>query len=163
MIVCLDRCLFIQNYTWRQNPIIFQVQVATIKTYNFYWKQVKRLKQWFDWDWDEGSRAWQDFLLHFYFFMKMVVIFLQENIHTVTVIWNWDFSWLKDFVFMNCETYLALECFPKCPWSTAFEKSKIHQPNLEKLQFKGSKIEAFSLFLWKNSENRTKMLQSCCL
>ena len=43
---------------------------------------------------------------------------------------------------MNCETNLALECTAKPP---GFEKSKLHQPNPEKLQFKGSKIWAFLL------------------
>ena len=46
----------------------------------------------------------------------------------------WDFLWRKNFVCMICETYLALECVPKSPWPTAFEKLKIHQPNLKKLQ-----------------------------
>ena len=36
-----------------------------------------------------------------------------------------DFLWHKNFVCMNCETYLALECFLKSPWPTAFEKLKI--------------------------------------
>ena len=35
---------------------------------------------------------------------------------------------------MNCETYIALEFVSKSPLPTAFEKSKIHQPNLKKLQ-----------------------------
>ena len=64
---------------------------------------------------------------------------------------------------MNCETYLALECAPKPPWPTGFEKSKIHQPNPEELQFKGSKIEAFLLVFEENAENWVKMLQSCFL
>ena len=46
---------------------------------------------------------------------------------------------------MNCDAFLGLEHAPKPPWPTGFEKSKIHQPNLEKLQFEGSKIEAFLL------------------
>ena len=57
----------------------------------------------------------------------------------------WDILWPKNFVFMNCETYLALEYAHKPTWPTGFEKSEIHQPNLEKLQFKGSRIEAFLL------------------
>ena len=43
---------------------------------------------------------------------------------------------------MNCETCIALECAPKPPRPTGFEKSKIHQHNPEEMQFKGSKIEA---------------------
>ena len=69
----------------------------------------------------------------------------------------WDFLWHKNFIFMNCETYLTSECSLRPPWPTAFEKSKIHQPNLEKLWFKGSKIEAFLLdfqhFPSKSSKN----------
>ena len=60
------------------------------------------------------------------------------------------------FVCMNCECYLALECVPKSPWPTAFEKWKIHQPNLEKLQIWGSKIEAFLLVFEENAENRAE-------
>ena len=55
----------------------------------------------------------------------------------------WEFLWHKNCVCMNCETNLALECAHKSSWPTAFEKSKIHQPNLEKLQFEGCKILPF--------------------
>ena len=55
----------------------------------------------------------------------------------------WDILWPKYSVCMNCETHLALECAPKPSWPTGFEKSEIHQANPKKLQFKGSKIEAF--------------------
>ena len=71
--------------------------------------------------------------------------------YTVIVIWEWIYRCnlevflTQKFFCMNCETYLALECAPKPPWPTGFEKSKIHQPNPEELQFKGSKIEAFLL------------------
>ena len=75
----------------------------------------------------------------------------------------WDVLWHKKFVCMNCETYLALECYPKSPWPTAFEKSKINWPNLEKLQFKGSKIEGFLLVFEEIANNHAKMLQSCFL
>ena len=44
---------------------------------------------------------------------------------------------------MKCETYLTLEYVQKPSWPVAFEKSKIYQPNLEKLQFEGCKILAF--------------------
>ena len=47
----------------------------------------------------------------------------------------WDFLWHKSFVCIICEIYVALEYAHKPPWPTGFEKSKIHQPNLEKLQF----------------------------
>ena len=57
----------------------------------------------------------------------------------------WDILWHKNFVCMNCETNLDSECAPKPPWPTGFEKSKLHQPNPEKLQFKGSKIPPFLL------------------
>ena len=46
---------------------------------------------------------------------------------------------------MNCETNLASECAPKPIWPTGFVKSKIHHPNPEKLQFKGSKIQVILL------------------
>ena len=55
----------------------------------------------------------------------------------------WDILWHKNFVCMNCETYIALEYAHKPTWPTGFEKSEIHQPYLEKLQFSGSKIGAF--------------------
>ena len=75
----------------------------------------------------------------------------------------WDFLWRKNFVWMICETYLALECVPKSPWPTAFEKLKIHQPNLEKLQIKGSKIEAFLLNFPHFPQKQANKLQSCFL
>ena len=46
---------------------------------------------------------------------------------------------------MNCLTNFASKCAPKPSWPTGFEKSRIHQPNPEKLQFIGSKIWAFLL------------------
>ena len=55
----------------------------------------------------------------------------------------WDILWYKNFVCMNCDTYLASEYAHKPTWPTGFEKSKIYQPYLEKLQFSGSKIGAF--------------------
>ena len=57
----------------------------------------------------------------------------------------WKLLWHKNFVGINCETCLALICAPKPLWPTGFEESEIHQPNLEKLQFSGSKIEVFLL------------------
>ena len=57
----------------------------------------------------------------------------------------WEFLWHKNFVCKNCETTLALEFAHMPSWPTAFEKSEIHQSNLEKLQFEGSKIEGFLL------------------
>ena len=67
---------------------------------------------------------------------------------------------------MNCEHYLALECALMPPWPTSFEKSKIHEPNLQKLQFEGSKIEAFLLdfqhFSSKISKNASILLPSNC-
>ena len=65
---------------------------------------------------------------------------------------------------MNCDTYLALEFAHKPAWPTGFEKSKIHQPYLEKLQFSVSKIEVFLvIFFWIFPQNQAKMLQSCFL
>ena len=46
---------------------------------------------------------------------------------------------------MNCELYLGLQCACKPSLPTGFEKSKIHQPNAEKLQVEGCKIETFLL------------------
>ena len=60
--------------------------------------------------------------------------------------------WHKNFVCKNCETNLGSECAPKPSWPTGFEKSKIHQPNAEKLQFKGSKIQGILLDLRENAE-----------
>ena len=74
----------------------------------------------------------------------------------------WDILWQENFVCMNCETYLALEYAHKPTWPTGFEKSKIHQPSLEKLQFKGSRIEAFLLDFegkcWKLTKNASILL-----
>ena len=64
---------------------------------------------------------------------------------TAKTVLFWDILWQENFVCMSCETYLALKCAPMPPWPTSFEKSKIYEPNLEKLQFKGSKIEGFLL------------------
>ena len=47
----------------------------------------------------------------------------------------WEFLWHKNVICMNCETYTSLECAPKPVWPTGFEKSEIHQLNLEILQF----------------------------
>ena len=82
------------------------------------------------------------------FFGKFQCILLElqwlQNESTILGVF-WEFLWHKNFVCMICETNLALECAHKSSWPTAFEKSKIHQPNLEKLQFEGSKIEGFLL------------------
>ena len=64
---------------------------------------------------------------------------------------------------MNCVTYLALECAPKPPWPTGFEKSKIRQPNLEKFQFEGSKLRAFLLDFKEIAKIQAKILKSCFL
>ena len=78
----------------------------------------------------------------------------------------WDYLWHKSFVCMICEIYLALECAQKPSWPTGFEKSKIHQPNLEELQFEGSKIEAILLIFmgkrWKLDKNASISLPSNC-
>ena len=67
---------------------------------------------------------------------------------------------------MNCENNLASKCSPKPPWPTGFEKSKIHHPNPEKLQFKGSKIQAilhdFEEKCWKTSKNAWILLPLNC-
>ena len=57
----------------------------------------------------------------------------------------WDFLWDKTFISMNCVMHLISKCAHNPPWPTGFEKSKIHQPNIEILKFEGSKIEAFLL------------------
>ena len=72
----------------------------------------------------------------------------------------WDISWNETFVCMNCALCLASEYDHKPPWPTGFEKSKIHQPSPEKLQFWGSKITAILLDSKGNSKNQAKMLQS---
>ena len=77
-----------------------------------------------------------------YFGLAIVQSLYYETWQTVLF---WDILCYKNFVCMNCETYLALEYAHKPTWPTGFEKSKLHQPNLEKLQFKGSRIEAFLL------------------
>ena len=78
----------------------------------------------------------------------------------------WTIFWRKNFVCMNCETNLTSECAPKSPWLTGFEESKIHQPNPEKFQFKGSKIGAFfHVFLHfplKSSKNAQFLLPLNC-
>ena len=76
----------------------------------------------------------------------------------------WEFLWHQIFVYMNCETCISSECAPKPPWPTCFEKSKIYQPNLEILQFIGSKIEAFDFEgkCWKSSKNASILLPIDC-
>ena len=61
---------------------------------------------------------------------------------------------------MNCETNLASKCAAKPPWPTGFEKSKVHQPNPGKLQFKWNKIQAILHDFKKNVEKEAKMLES---
>ena len=80
------------------------------------------------------------------------LFFTDESEHTVTRIWNWSdrcvlghFVTQKFCLHITCETYLALEWAPKSFWPTGFEKSKIHQANPQKLQFKESKIKYFCL------------------
>ena len=67
---------------------------------------------------------------------------------------------------MNCETCSASGCAPKPPWPTSFEKSKIHYPKPEKLQFKGRKIQAnfldFKGKCWKISKNAQILLPINC-
>ena len=82
--------------------------------------------------------------VYFPFFFFDIQSLEDETAQTVLF---WDILWQENFVCMNCETYLSLECAPKPPWPPSFEKSKIHHPNPEKLQFKGSKIQAILLDL----------------
>ena len=67
---------------------------------------------------------------------------------------------------MICETNLDSECAPKPSWPTGFEKSIIHQPNPEKFQFIGSKIQAilldFKWKCWKTSKNAQILLPLNC-
>ena len=80
------------------------------------------------------------------FYVKASIVDLQSlEYETEKTVLFWDVLWHKNFVCKNCETNLDSECAPKPSWPTGFEKSKIHQPNPEKLQFKGSKIWAFLL------------------
>ena len=71
-----------------------------------------------------------------------------------------------EILLRNCETNIASEYAPKPPWHTGFEKSKISQPNPEKLQFKGSKIQAIWLDskgkCWKTSRNAQILLPLNC-
>ena len=73
----------------------------------------------------------------------------------------------KSFVCKNCLTNLVSECAPKPPWPTGFEKSKIHHPKPEKLQFKGRKIQAnfldFKGKCWKISKNAQILLPINCI
>ena len=62
---------------------------------------------------------------------------------TGQIVLFWDILCQENFVCMNCDTFLALEYAHKPIWPTGFEKSEIHQPYFEELQFSGSKIEAF--------------------
>ena len=57
---------------------------------------------------------------------------------------------------MNCETNLASECAPQPPWPAGFEKSKIHQLNPMKSQFKGSKIQTFLLDFKEKCQKTSK-------
>ena len=71
---------------------------------------------------------------------KNFVVLQSLEYETEKTVLFWGVSWHKNFVCKNCETNLGSECAPKPPWPTGFEKSKIPQPNPEKLQFEGSKI-----------------------
>ena len=88
------------------------------------------------------------------------------EIETEQTVLFWDLLWHRSFVCMNCELYLGLKCAHKPPWPTGFEKSKIHQPNPEKLQVGGSKIGAFLLDFrgkcWKLIKNASILHPSTC-
>ena len=99
--------------------------------------------------------------------IKLQNIMLQSlEYETEKTVLFWDILWHKNFVCMNCVTNLASECAPKSPWPTGFEKSKIHQPNPEKFQFEGSKIQAifldFTEKCWKTSKNAQILLPLNC-
>ena len=89
--------------------------------------------------------------------IRNIAILQSLEIETEQAVLFWDILWYKTFVCMNCELYLSLEYAHKPPWPTGFEKSKIHQPNPENLQFKGSEIGAFlhdfTEKCWKSSKN----------
>ena len=77
------------------------------------------------------------------FYVKASIVDLQSlEYETEKTVLFWDVLWHKNFVCKNCETNLDSECAPKPSWPTGFEKSKIPQPNREKLQFKVCKIPA---------------------
>ena len=88
------------------------------------------------------------------------------EIETEQIVLFWDILWYRNFVCMNCELYLGLQCACKPSWPTGFEKSKIHQPNPEKLQVGGSKIGAFLLDFrekcWKLIKNASILHPSTC-
>ena len=91
---------------------------------------------------------------HVISFQKCIIQWL--NYETDQTVLFWDILWQENFVYMNCETYLASKCAPKPPWPTGFEKSKIHWPNLEKLQF----FLIFQENHWKSGKNASILLHS---
>ena len=82
---------------------------------------------------------------------------------TAQTVLFWDVLWQENFVYMNCETYLASEFAPKPTWPTDFEKSEIHKPNPEILQFKGRETPVFLLVFSIFPSNQAKLLESCFL
>ena len=107
-----------EDITAKNMKCLLKLNVA-----NFYTIRQKTLNFWWKWYFEVQS---------LYYETGQTVLF-------------WDILWQENFVCMNCGTYLALEYAHKPTWPTGFEKSEIHQPNLEKSQFKGSRIEAFLL------------------
>ena len=71
---------------------------------------------------------------------------------------HWNMKLKKQYYFGTfCDPKILFSRIVKPPWPTVFEKSKIPQPNPEKLQLKGSKIQAILLDFkgkcWKTSKN----------
>ena len=80
-------------------------------------------------------------------------------LHTVTVLWKYNLRCILGvFVVQNFCLHELWKPHSFRIYSQAFDKSKIHQPSLEKLQFEGSKIEAFLLDFWGKM---LKIKQNC--
>ena len=90
---------------------------------------------------------------------KVRSLFLFLNYYNCLAEWRINRRTKKQWV------YITSECAPEPSWPTGFEKSKIYQPNPEKLQSIGSKIQAsfldFKGKCWKTSKNAQILLPFC--
>ena len=75
-------------------------------------------------------------------------------------------TWDKNILSGNISFYLDSKWAFILPWTTAVEFLKIHQPNVDILQFEASNfclfLPVFALEYWKSGKNKQKLLASNC-
>ena len=75
-------------------------------------------------------------------------------------------TWDKNIFSGNISFYIDSKWAFILPWTTAVEFLKIHQPNVDILQFEASNfclfLSVFALEYWKTGKNKQKLLASNC-